>query len=99
MAWACGTALILHSFFSKPIRAYQLGEVYARNMGVPIKAFRLRGILLSSVSLACVTAFAGPIAVGIALPHLMKALFKTAEPLLLIPARASSAASSALRVI
>ena len=33
------------------------------------------------------TAFAGPISfVGIALPHLMKALFKTAEPLLLIPA-------------
>ena len=33
------------------------------------------------------TAFAGPISfVGSALPHLMKALFKTAEPLLLIPA-------------
>ena len=69
------------------IRAYQLGEVYARNMGVPIKAFRAALILLSSVLSACVTAFAGPISfVGIALPHLMKALFKTAEPLLLIPA-------------
>ena len=45
------------------------------------------GIALSSVLSACVTAFAGPISfVGIALPHLMKALFKTAEPLLLIPA-------------
>ena len=87
MAWACGTALILAFFLSKPIRAYQLGEVYARNMGVPIKAFRAALILLSSVLSACVTAFAGPISfVGIALPHLMKALFKTAEPLLLIPA-------------
>ena len=87
MAWACGTALILTFFLSKPIRAYQLGEVYARNMGVPIKAFRAALILLSSVLSACVTAFAGPISfVGIALPHLMKALFKTAEPLLLIPA-------------
>ena len=78
---------ILTFFLSKPIRAYQLGEVYARNMGVPIKAFRAALILLSSVLSACVTAFAGPISfVGIALPHLMKALFKTAEPLLLIPA-------------
>lgn len=87
MAWVCGIALILTFFLSKPIRAYQLGEVYARNMGVPIKAFRAALILLSSVLSACVTAFAGPISfVGIALPHLMKALFKTAEPLLLIPA-------------
>ena len=87
MAWVCGIALILTFFLSKPIRAYQLGEVYARNMGVPIRAFRAALILLSSVLSACVTAFAGPISfVGIALPHLMKALFKTAEPLLMIPA-------------
>ena len=37
MAWVCRIALILTFFLSKPIRAYQLGEVYARNMGVPIK--------------------------------------------------------------
>ena len=87
MAWVCGIALILTFFLSKPIRAYQLGEVYARNLGVPIRAFRTALILLSSVLSACVTAFAGPVSfVGIALPHLMKALFKTAEPLLMIPA-------------
>ena len=61
MAWVCRIALILTFFLSKPIRAYQLGEVYARNMGVPIKAFRAALILLSSVLSACVTAFAGPI--------------------------------------
>ena len=87
MAWACGTALILTFFLSKPIRAYQLGEVYARNMGVPIKAFRAALILLSSVLSACVTAFAGPISfVGIAVPHLMKTLFRSAEPLIMLPA-------------
>ena len=87
MAWVCGAALLLPFFLSKPIRAYQLGEVYARNLGVPIRAFRTALILLSSVLSACVTAFAGPVSfVGIALPHLMKALFKTAEPLLMIPA-------------
>ena len=80
-------ALVLAFFLSKPIRAYQLGEVYAQNMGVHLRAFRTALILLSSVLSACVTAFAGPISfVGIAVPHLMKSLFGTAEPLILIPA-------------
>ena len=87
MSLVCGIALVLVFFLSKPIRAYQLGEVYAQNMGVPLKAFRAALILLSSVLSACVTAFAGPISfVGIAVPHLMKSLFKSAEPLLMIPA-------------
>ena len=52
-----------------------------------LRAFRAALILLSSVLSACVTAFAGPISfVGIAVPHLMKSLFKSAEPLLMIPA-------------
>ncbi|MCF0229420.1 MAG: iron ABC transporter permease, partial [Parasporobacterium sp.] len=76
MAIACGAALITVFFLSKPISAYQLGEVYARNMGVNIRLFRMALILLSSVLSACVTAFAGPVSfVGIAVPHLMKTLF------------------------
>lgn len=87
MAIVCGAALVLTFLLSKPIRAYQLGEVYAQNMGVPLRTFRAALILLSSVLSACVTAFAGPISfVGIAVPHLMKSLFKSAEPLILIPA-------------
>lgn len=74
-------------FLSKPIGAYQLGEVYAQNMGVNIKAFRATLILLSSVLSASVTAFAGPISfVGVAVPHLMRGLFKTAKPIIMIPA-------------
>ena len=61
------TALIITFLMSKPIGAYQLGEGYAQNMGVNIKAFRIALILLSSILSACVTAFAGPISfVGIA---------------------------------
>ena len=55
------TALIITFLMSKPIGAYQLGEGYAQNMGVNIKAFRIALILLSSILSACVTAFAGPI--------------------------------------
>ncbi|GAB2044090.1 iron ABC transporter permease [Agathobaculum sp. TL06] len=79
-------ALLLAFLLSKPISAYQMGEVYAQNMGVNIRAFRLSLILLSSLLSACVAAFAGPISfVGIAVPHLVKSLFQTAKPLLIIP--------------
>ncbi|HOO28054.1 MAG TPA: iron ABC transporter permease, partial [Lachnospiraceae bacterium] len=74
-------------FMAKPMGAYQLGEEYAKSMGVNIKAFRVGLILISSLLSACVTAFAGPISfVGIAVPHLMKFFLKTARPMLLIPA-------------
>ena len=77
---------LLTFLLSKPIGAYQMGEVYAQNMGVNIRAFRFALILLSSLMSACVAAFAGPISfVGIAVPHLVKALFQSAKPLLVIP--------------
>lgn len=79
-----GTVLVF--LLSKPISAYQMGEAYARNMGVNIRMLRMLLILLSSLLSACVTAFAGPISfVGIAVPHLIKKLSKTAKPILLIP--------------
>ena len=79
--------LILAFLLSKPIGAYQMGESYARSMGVNVRRFRVELILLSSLLSACVTAFAGPISfVGIAVPHLVKSILKTAKPLVVIPA-------------
>ncbi len=87
MTAVISVTLLLTFFMSKPIGAYQLGEVYAQNMGVNIKIFRIALILLSSILSACVTAFAGPISfVGIAVPHIAKSLLKTAKPILVIPA-------------
>lgn len=80
-------ALVCAFLLSKPMSAYQLGEGYAVNMGVNIKLFRAELILLSSLMSACVTAFAGPVSfVGIAVPHLVKSLFGTAKPIIIIPA-------------
>ena len=59
MAGVVLLVLVLTFFLSKPISAYQLGETYAQNMGVNIKAFR---------------------------PHIMRSLFKTAKPIVMIPA-------------
>lgn len=81
-----GVTVVVTFLMSKPIGAYQMGETYARNMGVNIKALRILLILLSSILSACVTAFAGPISfVGIAVPHLVKSMTRTARPVLLIP--------------
>ena len=77
---------VLAFCMAKPISAYQLGEEYARSLGVNVKRFRAELILLSSVLSACVTAFAGPVSfVGIAVPQLVKRLFGTAKPIVVIP--------------
>lgn len=87
MAAVVLASLLCSFLLSKPMGAYQLGEVYAANMGVNVRRFRVELILLSSLLSACVTAFAGPVSfVGIAVPHLMKGLFKTARPLVILPA-------------
>lgn len=78
--------LIITFFMSKPIGAYQLGEGYAKSMGINIKTFRVILILLSSMLSACVTAFAGPISfVGIAVPHIAKLMFGTTKPIVMVP--------------
>ncbi len=72
---------------AKPLSAYQLGEVYAENLGVNVRMLRIALVILSSILSACIVAFAGPISfVGIATPHLVKKLLGTAEPIWMIPA-------------
>ena len=85
-AFVVAAAFLSSMLLSKAMGAYQLGEVYARNMGVNIRQFRIELILLSSILSATVTAFAGPVSfVGIAVPHVIKQLFKTAKPIVVIP--------------
>lgn len=79
--------VVLVFWIAKPLGAYQLGEVYAQNMGVNIPAFRVLLVILSSILSACIVAFAGPISfVGVAVPHLVKSLLRTTKPILMIPA-------------
>lgn len=80
------TVAVIVFFMSKPMSAYQLGEVYAANMGINIRWFRAMLVILSSILSACITAFAGPVSfVGIAVPHLVKQLMHTSKPILMIP--------------
>ncbi|MDO4293758.1 MAG: iron ABC transporter permease [Eubacteriales bacterium] len=87
MAAVVVPAAVAVFWMAKPLGAYQLGEVYARNMGLSIRRIRMLLVLFSSLLSACVAAFAGPVSfVGIAAPYLVKGLLGTASPLLMIPA-------------
>ncbi len=78
--------MVLAMFLAKPMGAYLLGESYAANLGVSIVPFRIALIMLSGLLTATATAFAGPISfVGMAVPHLIRRLFHTDRPLLLVP--------------
>lgn len=87
MAVVVAVSSILIFCLAKPIGAFQLGEGYAKTMGVNVGRLKVELVLLSSILAACITAFAGPVSfVGIAVPHLVKQLFHTAKPIVMIPA-------------
>lgn len=87
MAVVIAVTSIAVFMLAKPLSAYELGEAYAKNMGVNVRLLRVLLVILSSLLSACIVAFAGPISfVGIAAPHLVKSLLKTTKPILMIPA-------------
>ncbi len=89
--------LLLAFILTKALNALLLGETYARSMGLDIRRSRI-GIVTSSAVLAgTVTAFCGPIAfLGIAIPHLCRALLRSADHRVLLPACALLGATAAL---
>ncbi len=87
MSGVVGVTFLAVFLMSKPLSAYQLGDAYAKSVGVNIRVLRVCIVLFSSVLSACIVAFAGPVSfVGIAAPHLVKKLLNTAEPIFMIPA-------------
>ena len=87
MSVVTGITVVLVFMLSKPLGAYQMGETYAKNMGVNVRSLRIAMVILSSILSACIVAFAGPISfVGIAVPHIVKSMLKSTKPILMIPA-------------
>ena len=70
----------------KPLNLLLLGENYARTMGLNVQRTRTL-IFLSTVLLAgTVTAFCGPVGfIGLAVPHLARMLFASADHRILMP--------------
>ncbi|WP_158800092.1 iron ABC transporter permease [Pedobacter sp. L105] len=79
--------LLLSFLSSKLLDALLLGDNYARSMGLTVKRARLLIIGSTSILAGGITAFCGPIGfIGIAVPHLARAIFQTSSHRILIPA-------------
>ena len=78
----------------KPLNLLLLGENYARTMGLNVQRPRTL-LFLSTVLLAgTVTAFCGPVGfIGLAVPHLARMLFASADHRVLMPASMLSGAA------
>jgi iron complex transport system permease protein len=69
----------------KSLNAMLLGENYARSLGVNIIASRLLFFFSTGILAGSVTAFCAPIGfVGIAVPHICRILFRTADQRILL---------------
>jgi iron complex transport system permease protein len=87
LACATGLGILMAAACAKPLNALLLGWAYARSLGV--HAGRLRFALLAATSLlaGAVTAYCGPVGfLGLAVPHLCRGLFRTADHRVLLPA-------------
>ncbi len=81
----------------KPLNLMLLGDNYAANLGLNTKRARMLIIISSGVLVAIVTAYCGPIMfIGLAVPHLARAIFRTSDHRLLMPATALCGAALAL---
>ena len=81
----------------KPLNLMLLGDNYAANLGLNIKRARMLIIISSGALVAIVTAYCGPIMfIGLAVPHLARAIFRTSDHRLLMPATALCGAALAL---
>lgn len=78
--------ILLAMYCAKPLNALLLGWSYARSLGVPVQSTRFLLLASSSLLAGSVTAYCGPIAfLGLAVPHLCRGLFRTADHRILIP--------------
>lgn len=79
--------MVLCVMVVKPLNLMLLGESQARTMGVNLGRVRTLVFVATSLLAGGVTAFCGPIAfVGIAVPHVARMIFRSADHRVLLPA-------------
>lgn len=82
-----GTGLFLAFLSCKPLNMLLLGDNYAQAMGLSLIKSRIIIITATSLLAGSITAFCGPIAfIGLAVPHLCRALLNTSDHAILIVA-------------
>lgn len=92
-----GIGLLMSVMLVKPLNALLLGDDYARNLGVPIKAVRNLLLLATGILTAVTTAFCGPVAfIGLAVPHISRMIWRTDNHRVLMPATILTGSAVAL---
>ncbi len=80
------TGLLIAFFLSKFLNLLLMGEHYAKTMGIRILLVRVLTFLSTSLLAGSITAFCGPIGfIGIAVPHLTRIFFSSANHFILLP--------------
>jgi len=96
----CGLMAVLlplSMLLAKPLNLLLLGESYALNLGLNLHKTRLLIITSAGILIAVVTAYCGPIMfLGLAVPHICRGLFNTADHRILLPGTLCCGASIAL---
>ena len=89
--------LPLSMLLVKTMNLLLLGDKYARNLGLNIRKAQTLVILSSGILVAIVTAYCGPIMfIGLAVPHLARAMFRTSDHRILMPSTLLTGAALAL---
>ena len=80
MAICCGFGFALSIKMMKPLQALQGGENFAQTVGIDTRRAKQTIIIATGILAGTVTAFCGPVAfIGLAVPHLCRMIFKTAN--------------------
>lgn len=88
-AGTISAGLVLAVATIKPLNLLLLGEEYAVTMGYDRRRSRTTVLVSTALLAGGVTAFCGPIGfIGLALPHVARMIFKTADHRILIPGAA-----------
>ncbi len=89
MVGALIPGLLLAVATVKPLNLLLMGEQYARTMGLNLRRSRFMLFLSTTLLAGTVTAFCGPIGfIGLAMPHIARAIFRTSDHRVLLPAAA-----------
>lgn len=79
--------LPLTMLLAKPLNMMLLGDMYALNLGLDVKKYRMWIIAAAGILTAVVTAYCGPIMfIGLAVPHIARGIFRTSDHRILLPA-------------
>lgn len=79
--------LLVSLAMSKPLNALSLGNAYAVNLGVNVKAVRAVALCVTGLLTAVVTAYCGPVSfIGLAVPHIARISMRSNNHRHLIPA-------------